>query len=155
MVMKRVCLRKFSSKLLEDTYFKTIIPLVTFSISVWGRFFPATFVESKGLHLKAGKIIEWLPQNIMDYDILQRVHRQNLGWFYKRRLAIEMSKEAKHMLNRLSQYVYKCGLIRRGKGLRKLIEVSREKRQYLGGVGGGGGAVDWNCLLFRKDCSKI
>ena len=67
--MKRVCLRKFSSKLLEDTYFKTIIPLVTFSISVWGRFFPATFVESKGLHLKAGKIIEWLSKNIMDYDI--------------------------------------------------------------------------------------
>ena len=82
-------------------------------------------------------------------------HRQNLGWFYKRRLAIEMSKEAKHMLNRLSQYVYKCGLIRRGKGLRKLIEVSGEKRQYLGGGGVGGGAVDWNCLLFRKDCSKI
>ena len=99
MVMKRVCLRKFLSKLLEDTYFKTIIPLVTFSISVWGRFFPATFVEIKGLHLKAGKIIVWLPKNIMDCDILQRVHRQNLGWFYKRRLAIEMSKEAKHMLN--------------------------------------------------------
>lgn len=134
MVIKRVCLRKFSSKLLEDTYFKTIIPLVTFSISVWGRFSPATFVEIKGLHLKAAKIIEWLPKNIMDCDILQRVHRQNLGWFYKRRLAIEMSKEAKHMLNRLSQYVYKCGLIRRGKGLSKLIEVSREKRQSLGGV---------------------
>ena len=120
---------------------------------MWGRFSPATFVEIKGLHLKAAKIIEWLPKNIMDCDILQRVHRQNLGWFYKRRLAIGMSKEAKHMLNRLSQYVYKCGLIRRGKGLRKLIEVSREKRQSLGG--GGGGAVDWNCLLFRKDCSKI
>ena len=118
----------------EDTYFKTIIPLVTFSISVWGRFFPATFVEIKGLHLKAGKIIEWLPKNIMDCDILQRVHRQNLGWFYKRRLAIEMSK-AKHMLNRLCQYVYKCGLVR-GKGLRKLIEISRKKRQSLGGGGG-------------------
>ena len=152
MVMKRVCLRKFSSKLLEDTYFKTIIPLVTFSISVWGRFFPATFVEIKGLHRNAAKIIEWLPKNIMDCDILQRVHRQNLGWFYKRRLAIEMSKEAKHMLNRLSQYVYKCGLIRRGKGLRKLTVDSW---QYLGGGGWWGGAVDWNCLLFRKDCSKI
>ena len=118
---------------------------------MWGRFFPATFVEIKGLHRNAAKIIEWLPKNIMDCDILQRVHRQNLGWFYKRRLAIEMSK-AKHMLNRLCQYVYKCGLVR-GKGLRKLIEISRKKRQSLGG--GGGGAVDWNCLLLRKDCSKI
>ena len=133
-----------------DIYFKTIIPHVTFSISAWGRFSPATFVEIEGLHLKAAKIIERLPKNIMDCDILQRVHRQNLGWFYKRRLAIEMSK-AKHMLNRLCQYVYKCGLVR-GKGLRKLIEISRKKRQSLGG---GGGAVDWNCLLFRKDCSKI
>ena len=84
MVIKRVCLRKCSPKLLEDTYFKTIIPHVTFSISVWGRFSPATFVEIEGLHLKSAKIIERLPKNIMDCDILQRVHRQNLGWFYKR-----------------------------------------------------------------------
>ena len=134
MVIKRACVRKCSSTIQAlGGYFKTIIPHVTFSISAWGRFSPATFVEIEGLHLKAAKIIERLPKNIMDCDILQRVHRQNLGWFYKRRLAIEMSK-AKHMLNRLCQYVYKCGLVR-GKGLRKLIEISRKKRQSLGGGG--------------------
>ena len=100
MVIKRACVRKCSSTIQAlGGYFKTIIPHVTFSISAWGRFSPATFVEIEGLHLKAAKIIERLPKNIMDCDILQRVHRQNLGWFYKRRLAIEMSKEAKHMLN--------------------------------------------------------
>lgn len=134
MVIKRVCLRKCSSKLLEDTYFKSIIPLVTFSISVRGRISPATFVEIEGLHLKAAKIIERLPKNIMDCGILKRVHWQNLGWFYKRRLAVEMSK-AKHTLNRLSRYVYKCGLVR-GKGLRKLIEIDNLLR-------GGGGGCCW------------
>ena len=44
-----------------------------------------------------------------------------------------MSK-AKHTLNRLSQYVYKYGLVR-GKGLRKLIEIDNLFR------GGGGGVL--------------
>ena len=37
-----------SPKLLEEVYFKTIIPHVTFSISVWGSCSPATFAEIEG-----------------------------------------------------------------------------------------------------------
>ena len=81
-------------KLLEDIYFKTIIPHVTFSISVWGSCCPATFAEIDQLHLhvRAAKIINSLPTNIMECDILQRVHWQSLGYIYKCRLAIEMFK---------------------------------------------------------------
>ena len=81
-------------KLLEDIYFKTIIPHVTFSISVWGSCSPAIFAEIDQLHLhvRAAKIIDSLPKNIMECDILQRVHWQSLGYIYKCRLAIEMFK---------------------------------------------------------------
>ena len=91
-------------KLLEEIYFKTIIPHVTFSISIWGSCSPAIFAQIEGLHLKAAKLIHRLPKHIMDCDILQYVQWQNLGYIYKCILAIEMCK-AKHMLNRLSPHV--------------------------------------------------
>ena len=55
-VIKLICLREMRqlpSKLLEDVYmyFKTIIPHVTFSISVWGRCSPVTFADIDRLHL--------------------------------------------------------------------------------------------------------
>jgi len=96
------------SKLLQDVYFKTIIPYVTFSISAWGSCSPDTSVEIEGLYLRAAKIIHSLPKNIMNCDLLQpRVQWQSLGCIYKRRLTIEIFEmfKAKHMLNRLSQHV--------------------------------------------------
>ena len=106
-------MRHVPPKLLEEIYFKTIIPRVTFSISVWGSCSPATF---------AAKLIHTLPKHIMDCDILQYVHWQNLGHIYKRKLATEMFK-AKHLLNRLSPHVNKAVESRR-KG--KLMEVPRK-----------------------------
>ena len=44
-------MRHLLSKLLEDIYFKAIIPYVTFSISVWGRCSPVNFAEIDRLHL--------------------------------------------------------------------------------------------------------
>ena len=48
-MLKRM--RHLPSKLLEDIYFKAIIPHITFSISVWGRCSPVTFAEIDRLHL--------------------------------------------------------------------------------------------------------
>ena len=105
-------MRYLLSKLLQDVYFKTIIPHVTFSISAWGSCPPATSflisVGIEGLHLRAAKTIHSLPKNIMNCDLLQpRVHWQSLGCIYKRRLAIEIFEmfKVKHTLNRLSQHV--------------------------------------------------
>ena len=134
-------MRHLPSKLLEDIYFKTIIPHVTFSISVWGSCSPATFAEIDRLHLRAAKIIHSLPKNIMECDILQRVQWQSLGYIYKRRLAIEMFK-AKHMLSRLSQHVKITDSIRKGKLMevpRKNLELGRDSLLFRG-------PVVWNCL---------
>ena len=62
-MFKRI--RYLPFKLLEDIYFKTIIPHVTFSISVWGSCSSTTFAEIDRLHLRAAKIIHSLPKNTM------------------------------------------------------------------------------------------
>ncbi|CAH3022316.1 unnamed protein product, partial [Porites evermanni] len=86
-------MRYLLSKLLQDVYFKTIIPHVTFSISAWGSCSPATSflisVGIEGLHLRAAMTIHSLLKDIMNCDLLQpRLHWQSLGCIYKRRLAI-------------------------------------------------------------------
>ena len=152
-VIKLTCLRECSpSKLLEDIYFKTIIPHVFFfSISEWGSCSPATFAEIDRLHLRAAKIIHGLPKNIMECDILQRVHWQSLGYIYKRRLAIEMFK-AKHILNRLSQHIKIIDSIRKGKLMevpRKNLELGRDSLLFRG-------PVVWNCLdKNARKCENI
>ena len=101
-------MRHLLSKILQDVYFKTIIPHAIFSISAWGRCSPVTSVGIEGLHLRAAKTVHSLPKNIMNCDLLQlRVNWQSLGCIYKRRLAIEIFEmfKAKHTLNRLSQHV--------------------------------------------------
>lgn len=95
-MLKEILIQAFGGYVFQD--YNSACNFLDISV---GKVFSCYFCRIKGLHLKAAKIIEWLPKNIMDCDILQRVHRQNLGWFYKRRLAVEMSKEAKHMLNML------------------------------------------------------
>ena len=63
-MLKRI--RHLPSKLLEDVYFKAIIPHVTFSISVWGSYSVTNFAEIDRLHLRAAKIIHCLPKNTME-----------------------------------------------------------------------------------------
>ena len=63
-MFKRI--RHLPLKLLEDIYFKTIIPHVTFSISVWGSCSPTTFAEIDRLHFRAAKIIHSLLTNTME-----------------------------------------------------------------------------------------
>ena len=63
-MLKRI--RNLPFKLLENIYFKTIIPHVTFSISVWGSCSLITFAEIDRLHLRAAKIIHSLPKNTME-----------------------------------------------------------------------------------------
>ena len=53
-------LKKFKvlpSSLLEEIYFKGIVPSITYCIANWGSCSPSTFNELEHLHLKAAKLI--------------------------------------------------------------------------------------------------
>jgi hypothetical protein len=97
-------LRKTSylpSRLLEEIYFKTIIPHVTYYISVWGNCSVSMFTKMESLHIKAGRIIHKILQNTLDCDVLECINWQDLGYLYKRRLAIELFKVKQGMNKRL------------------------------------------------------
>lgn len=75
------------SSVLEEIYFKGVVPSITYCIAIWGSCAPATFEVLEHLHLKAAKLIHKLPSETPDSDVLDRVKWKPLGYIYKRRLA--------------------------------------------------------------------
>ena len=83
-------LKKFKalpSSVLEEIYFKGIVPSITYAIAVWGSCSPSAFYTLEHLHLKAAKLVHKLPTANRDTDILDLVKWKPLVYIYKRRLA--------------------------------------------------------------------
>ena len=83
-------LKKFKglpSRVLEEIYFKGIVPSITYCIAIWGSCSPSTFKVLEHLHLKAAKLIHKLSSETPDSDVLDLVKWKSLGYIYKRRLA--------------------------------------------------------------------
>ena len=83
-------MRSLSNNVLERFYFATIIPTVTYNISVWGQ--PDKFGPLEEIHVKAAKIIHRLPSNLSNYETLDIVKWMPLSYIYKRRLLCLMHK---------------------------------------------------------------
>ena len=83
-------LKKFKalpSSVLEEIYFKGIVPSITYCITIWGSCSPSTFNILEHLQLKAAKLIHKLPSETPDTDVLDFVKWKPLLYVYKRRLA--------------------------------------------------------------------
>ena len=86
-------LKKFKtllSSVLEEIYFKGIVPSITYCIAIWGSCSPPTFYTLEHLHLKAAKLVYKLPTETPDTDVLDLVKWKPLVYVYKRRLASVM-----------------------------------------------------------------
>ena len=114
-----------NSQLLEEIYFKTIIPQITYCIGVWGSCSGSMFAEIERLHVKAGRIIHKISRNVSDFDVLDLIKWQDLGYLYKRRLAIEVFKVKEDLNNRLSSFVNFSKSTRKG----PLLEIKRVKSE--------------------------
>ena len=80
---------------------------------------------SKGeLHLYADDTKE-RSRNVSDFDVLDLIKWQDLGYLYKRRLAIEVFKVKEDLNNRLSSFVNFSKSTRKG----PLLEIKRVKSE--------------------------
>ena len=95
--------KKFSGKLklikkmerlpvevLEEIYFKVIIPCVTYCIAVWGTCPTASFNRLEVLNAKAAKMIYKLSSETHDLEALHISNWKPLSYIYKRRIAAIM-----------------------------------------------------------------
>ena len=72
---------------LEEIYYKGIVPSITYCIAVWGSCSLYLFNDQKHLHIKAAKLIHNLPSGTPDCDALKRAKWKPLSYIYKWRLA--------------------------------------------------------------------
>ena len=72
---------------LEEIYYKGIVPSITYCIAVWGSCSLSLFNDLEHLHIKAAKLIHKLPSGTPDCDTLKRAKWKPLSYIYKRRLA--------------------------------------------------------------------
>ena len=134
----KVCMLKrlkyLPSQVLEDIYYKTIIPTATYCISVWGNCPKTTLSKIEKQHIRAAKII---------YRLTRHVENEHVLAADKRRVAIEMHKVMFDEKSRISmQYHLKRKVGRNGEHFeiaRVITEVERHSLRYRG-------PVVWNAL---------
>ena len=154
-VLKKM--RYLSSKLLETFYFGTVTPQITYCISVWGNCSVAKLYELENLHIKVGRLIHRVPQNILESEVLIYIKWQDLGYLYKRKLVIEVFKVKQGLNHRLLPFFTLAESKRRG----VLLEVKRKKTELGRNGFSYKGIVVWNSLdrrtrnLEKLDALKV
>lgn len=88
-MLKRM--KSLNSHTLESFYFSTIIPSVTYGISVWGNCSKVMMKKLNDIHVRAAKIIYGFGDNY-DESILDKVKWKNMSYFYKRSILVLMYK---------------------------------------------------------------
>ena len=75
---------------LEEIYFKTIIPSVTYCMAAWGSCSESLFQEIEKIHVRAAKIIHGIASDNADQDVLRKAKWGTITYLYKRKLLIIM-----------------------------------------------------------------
>ena len=78
------------TNILEEIYYKGIVPSITYCIAVWGTCPLSSFDILEKMHIKAAKLIHKIPSGTRDIDVLNIVKWKPLSYLYKRRIATIM-----------------------------------------------------------------
>ena len=105
----------------------------------------AKLYEIENFHIKVGRFIHRVPQNILESEVLSYIKWQDLGYLYKRRLAIEVFKVKQGLNHRLLPFFTFIESKRRG----VLLEVKRKKAELGRNSFSYRGIVVWNSLDRR------
>ena len=116
--------RQLPPKVLEEIYFKSIIPAVIYGIVVWGNCSSAMLNSLNPIHERAARLIH-------DQDDLQSLNWLPLSYFYNRRLLLFIPddlaslftlKSGSRPSRRGSQFVFPC----------VKYEIGKQSIQYRG-----------------------
>ena len=63
-------LQYLSQNFLEEIYFTTVIPTVTYAIAAWGTCSEGLFEELENIHVQAARVIMRTAPNVKDSEVL-------------------------------------------------------------------------------------
>ena len=85
-------MRILPKKVLEEIYFKSIIPSVTYGISVWGNCSPSALNSLHHIHARAARIVNNLNSTMADDTCLMKSDWLPISYFYKKSVLLLMHK---------------------------------------------------------------
>ena len=85
-------MRIFPKKVLEEIYFKSIIPSVTYGISVWGNCSPSALDSLNHIHARAARIVNNLDSTMADDTCLMKSDWLAISYFYKKSVLFLLHK---------------------------------------------------------------
>ena len=77
-------MRRLPPKVLEEIYFKTVVPGVTYCIPVWGGCTAPLFSKLEEIHTKAARLIYDLPRDRDNTYVLEKASWLPLSYLYKK-----------------------------------------------------------------------
>ena len=91
-IKKLKSMRYLKRQILEDLYYKTIIPATTYCISIWGTCGEQLFNQLEKTHIRAARIIHGIKGKYNNEEILRIANWDPLSYIYKRRLLTIMQQ---------------------------------------------------------------
>ena len=88
--MKRI--KYLLVKTLQEIYFQTIIPSLTYCILIWGNCSTALFSSLDSIHSRAARIIFNLDSSISDAECLLNSHSPSISYFYEKSVLVFIHK---------------------------------------------------------------
>ena len=101
------------ANVLEDIYYKTIIPAVTFGMLIWATCPENRIYCLEELHARAARIIHRIPKRTNMQDSLNKANWKPLKYLYNRRLASFMLDVYKEITDPMLQNLFKPSRSRR------------------------------------------
>lgn len=77
---------RLPSRTLEEIYFKTVLPGITYCISVWGGCTTPLFNKLEEIHAKAARYIHRIPSATDNFKVLKQANWHPLSYIYKKSL---------------------------------------------------------------------
>jgi hypothetical protein len=80
-------MRFLRPNILQEIYFKGVLPSVLYAIPVWGNCSPSLMEEINSIHVKAARFVRKVKKSVIDHDVLTKADWHPICWYYKRRVA--------------------------------------------------------------------
>ena len=85
-------MRILPKKVLEEIYFKTIIPSVTYGISVWGNCSPSALNSLNHIHARAVRFVNNFDSTMAHDTCLMKSDWLPISYFYKKICTVSLAQ---------------------------------------------------------------
>ena len=150
--------RFLPKEVLEDFYFKIILPSVNYGLVLWGSCCNTELIHSiERLHCRAARIIYNLPKDMASTEVLERSAWTNINFHYK----FAVLKLVQNAYNdTLPTILSKCIIVKRDHKIstraRESLIVPRFNTRYMKDSLAYRGSVLWNTLATKhKDLANV